>query len=178
MKKYSLLFIVSLLLWSCVQTPDYSSTPTITFERIQKFTVNDSFLGKKDSVVITLFFTDGEGDLGINPANIKADSTLLKTYKTQFKEDYYNYLLKTFRSKKGAFSDISGSSLVQQNGRFPRLRPDGRTGATDGYLDYSIDIPSSFSPKNDTLRFEIRLRDRAFNTSNVIQTSPVILNTN
>ena len=178
MKKYSFLICLPFLLWACVQTPDYSSTPSITFDRIQKFTVNDAFLGKKDSVVITLFFTDGEGDLGINAATIKADSLLLKNYKTQFKEDYYNYLLTTFRSRKGNFVDISSSSLVQQNGRFPRLRPDGRTGATDGYLDYSIDIPASFSPKNDTLRFEIKIRDRAFNTSNKIVTNYVVLNTN
>ncbi len=178
MKKYLSLLLASALCWACVQSPEYDNTPTIEFQDIKKFTVNDSFLGKKDSVVITLFFKDGDGDLGISPATIKADSVLLKTYKNSFKEDYYNYLLKTFRSKKGNFLDISGSSLVQQNGRFPRLRTDGRADPIDGFLYYSLDVPAAFSPKNDTLRFEIKVKDRAFNTSNPVVTKFIVLNTN
>jgi hypothetical protein len=66
----SLLFIFSVFLWSCFEAPDFSPVPKIKFEDIYFGKSRDEF--RPDSLVISLSFEDGDGDLGM-PANFRED---------------------------------------------------------------------------------------------------------
>jgi hypothetical protein len=176
MKKYLFSLLgIAFALAGCVKDPGYSSVPTIDFVSIKKYPIllNQN---KVDSIAITLFFRDGDGDLGINPTENKSDSLLLKTYYNANKQHYYNYVIRAFRKKNGAFQDITASSGVQESGRFPRLRTDGQKDPIDGYLYHFIDVYASFVPKNDSIRYEIQIKDRAFNISNKVVTDVIVLN--
>ena len=150
---------------SCYKEPEFSLTPQISFENIEKEVRIDLFTGaNKDSVVIAVKFQDGDGDLGLNEAQ--------KAIAQQNNE--YNYLIKTFRKKNGVFDEVS--SLISLSGFFPSLKNDDKVGPIEGLLYYTVEFPHPFTPKNDTLMFEVQLRDRAGNFSNTIETEEVVLN--
>lgn len=151
----------------CTRPPDFPETPSIAFKKISKFTIIDSFSkARQDSVIIALTFRDGDGDLGVSPSIYPSDSAAARVY---------NYEVRTFRQKNGLFTDISNTLGVSNSGNFPRLRNDGKSGAIEGTLERVLYFPWPFVQKNDTLRFKIRIRDRALNTSNEIETTPVVI---
>ncbi len=66
----SLLFVFSVVLWSCFDAPDFSPVPKIKFEDIYFGKSRDEF--RPDSLVISVSFEDGDGDLGL-PANYREE---------------------------------------------------------------------------------------------------------
>lgn len=169
MKSIKILFSITLIgVWACSRDPGFGAAPEISFLSAQKFVVTSSFLqAKQDSVVIAVRFQDGDGDLGISPNEFDEDTTLAKIF---------NYEVKTFRKISGVFKDITNDFPVSNSGNFPRLRTDKKIGPIEGTLERSLLFPHPFVPKRDTLRFRIRIRDRAGNTSNEIDTEPVVIN--
>ena len=162
-------FILSLFIMACCvacyKEPVYDIKPEISFKEIRKEIRIDPFTGaNKDSVIISLNFKDGDGDLGLDEEE-KA---------TAEKNNGYNYLVKAFRRQKGKLVEVQ--SDIPYSGYFPRLRTDNKIGPIDGVLDYSLDFPHPFTPKKDSIQFQIYLKDRAGNISNTIETKLIILN--
>lgn len=150
---------------SCYKEPSFSLEPSIEFNSIRKFIRIDQFTtAKKDSVVMTIKFQDGDGDLGLNTEEIgKAQQT-----------NNFNYVIKSYRRVKGNFQEYQ--SLIPISGFFPRLKDDGKVGPIEGTLSYSMNFEHAFIPKKDTVKFQIHIKDRAGNTSNVVDTEQIILN--
>lgn len=67
---------------SCEKPPDYSKTPVIRFESIQKIYIPGATanLSGRDSIIIALYFEDGDGDLGITQADAEADKYAIEKY--------------------------------------------------------------------------------------------------
>ncbi|MFT4033163.1 MAG: hypothetical protein QM669_12140 [Siphonobacter sp.] len=164
------LVIGAFAIWGCTGEPDFSDVPSIEFSSITKYSNTDTFGNAQDSLVVSLKFQDGDGDLGLSPDTYPEDST-------QYNEGY-NYQVKTYQQKNGTFVDITASFGVSNSGNFPRLRTDGKTGPIEGILSRAILIPNAFIPENDTLKFSILIRDRALNSSNEVETTAVVLNAN
>jgi hypothetical protein len=171
----SLLTLVGLA--SCVKEPEFSATPAINFESIQKITKtsNDGFGGKAkiDSVIMSIRFEDGDGDLGITAAEIKANSK----YK-----DFRNFEVDVMLRKNGKFVPVTFSPKLGGLMNF-QFRPDQKPGPIEGSIAYSTQFVYAFfkgySPlfteKNDTLKFQISIRDKAFHQSNVVETDPIVI---
>ena len=155
---------------SCIDTPNFDDTPSIQFNSIDKFTVPDPFSGpnaRKDSVVITIDFEDGDGDLGISPEE-RSDTTLLNTI---YKE-WGNYDLTIFRQNAtGGFERLPSS--VTNKLFFPILRRDGKPGPIKGKLDFSQIFFYSRFAKPAVLKFQVKVRDRSLRVSNVIETDTI-----
>ncbi|MEN9363790.1 MAG: hypothetical protein RI903_1099, partial [Bacteroidota bacterium] len=120
---FLLLSLLALMgLASCVKEPEYSMTPAITFESIQKITKtsNDGFGGKAkiDSVIMSIRFEDGDGDLGITAAEIKANSK----YK-----DFRNFEVDVMLRKNGKFVPVTFSPKLGGLMNF-QFRPDQKPG--------------------------------------------------
>jgi hypothetical protein len=150
---------------SCYKEPSFALQPNIEFQGIQKEVRIDVFTAaNKDSVVIGVKFQDGDGDLGLaeNEKSIAQQN------------NDYNYLVKTFRKKNGVFAQAN--SLISLSGYFPRLKNDDKVGPIEGILYYTVEFPHPFTPKNDTLKFEIQVKDRSGNISNAVETDEVVLN--
>ena len=64
---------------------------------------------------------------------------------------------------------------VSFNARFKRLRDSENPKAISGTMEYKLTVQNPFSP-NDTVKFEIRIFDRALHESNVIQTEAIYTN--
>lgn len=150
--------------------PTYPSTPRIKFENIEKYRKTESFTGAKiDSIVISIHFEDGNGDLG----NLKDDTT-------------QNYFIDFMRKKNDVYTELDFLDLGKT---FPRLAPnDEYIGPLEGSLSlntkilHQTDINSGIGTPNpnlldygDTVRFDIRIRDRSGNMSNKISTDELII---
>lgn len=166
MKKVSVLIILLTvgLLTGCYKEVSFDVKPAIEFKELRKVIVLDAFSqSKKDSLILTIKFQDGDGDLGLDTR----DSVL--------KKQGFNYIVKPFRKKKGVFEEFANNG-VTYSGYFIRLKTDGKTGPIEGTLDYSVDFLQDFVVKKDTVKFQVTIRDRAGNLSNTVESSIMVLN--
>lgn len=163
--KFLIVVIFATSILSCYKEPDFSIKPVITFNKISTEVRLDQDLGGvKDSIIVSINFQDGDGDLGINTEEIKEFS----------KKFGYNYDVETLREVNGTFQKYE--TLETYSGYFPRLKTDGKIGPIEGILSYRIEILHAFwEIPNAKIKFKVSIKDRAGNTSNVIETEPIII---
>jgi len=143
MKKLLSLLLLSLILVSCKKDDedDITSIPHITFKSISPGTIKEY----KDSVVIGIEYTDGDGDLGENGTGIE----------NAFITDTRNNLTYSFRIRQ--------------------LAPDNANIIIRGNLNIVVPslglLNSSLSSESAT--FQVYIKDRAGNSSNTVTTSSV-----
>ena len=167
MKKVSVLVVFSVvaLVTGCYKEVSFDVKPYIEFKDLRKEIRLDQFSGtKKDSVILTVKFQDGDGDLGLNEQEKAAAQT----------NKDYNYIIRLFRKKNGNFQEFIPPRPY--SGFFPRLKSDGKLGPIEGTLDYSVDFPHPFVLPKDSIKFEVTIKDRAGNISNSIESSVIVLN--
>ncbi len=153
-------------LGGCFSVPEFADAPEIEFSGIENFLrVDEQSGGYKDSVVISVFFRDGDGDLGYVQREIDSLAD---------RGGGQNFVVKQFRRVNGRY--IVYEPLETQSGYFHRLSGDS-PGPIEGTIHYSgIQVYHSFYPyAKDTVKYEIYIRDRAGNISNTILTDSVIL---
>ena len=177
--RISLIASLSILVFSCIGDPDFSFTPEIEFSKIQVITTSSpDILGnvsKRDSVVISVNFKDGDGDLGFSDEDYKA---LIKTTGDSVKTIDVNI----FVAKNGKFVRSNPSEKIGGNLKGFRFKQGSKTGAIEGVIDYSTSfgytnfnkIPG-LTGKSDTVKFTVQIMDRALNKSNVTESSPIVL---
>ncbi len=163
---------------SCLREPEWSSTPVIKFEKIEKITkvTNDGFGGKTklDSVIMFIRFQDGDGDLGVTQAEVVASPAKYK--------DFRNFEVAVMHKKNGKFDLITFTPPLGGLMNF-NFNPDRKTGAIEGSISYSTQFVYAFykgysprfTPNNDTLKFQIFIRDNAKNVSNTVETDPIVI---
>lgn len=165
------LFGITLLLSSCWNEPDFDDTPKIEFSGLSIFRKlppqGRVGGGERDSVIIALDFTDGDGDLGVNSPRNKADSLI---YYSTFKE-WGNYQVNVFRLVNGKYEllNLTENKVLV----FPRLTKEGTKGAIEGTLEFRQVFLYSRNAKITPIKFQIKVRDRSLRESNVIETDTV-----
>jgi len=165
------LFLFFIGFSSCKKRPDFPKSPEISFLSINKQTIityGTGIISKRDSVTISIYFKDGDGDLGTDNSN-----------------DGNNMFCKVLRKVNGQYSQIpiydSNKNFLyylDKNGRFPALNPDGRQGPIEGSLNYgpTLDFRSVIKDTNNyTLKFEVYIKDNNGRVSNTVETSDVLI---
>ena len=142
---------------------------------IVRSSANISFGGKTkiDSIIMSIRFEDGDGDLGITAAEIKANPK----YK-----DFRNFEVDVLLKKNVQYVPVLFSPKIGGLINF-QLRPDQKPGPIEGSISYSTQFVYAFykgySPLftefNDTLKFQIYIKDKEFHQSNTVETDPVII---
>lgn len=160
----ALFFLSAVALTNCVDIPDYSDTPEIDYNGIDQNTEVDETSGKKvrENVIITINFRDGDGDLG---EEIDQRDTLKYG-------EWGSYELTTARKNKdGSWSE---SILAEDKYKWiPVLKPDGNPGPINGKLDLNTSFLYGNSSVPVTVKFKVRIRDRALRVSNMIETDTI-----
>ncbi|MBK8626424.1 MAG: hypothetical protein IPN86_12925 [Saprospiraceae bacterium] len=160
MRTFILLIIVFQVI-GCVKSKEYADTPYLEFRGWSKSTMNQGRI-KEDSVTITLFFTDGDGDFGI-ASNSTGENVFIKDLRT-------NEILRQYKApfvpEEGAGNGISGTIKIKMYTTCCIFPPSSG-------ID-PCERPSMF-PTND-LPLEIYITDRAGNKSNVVQADVLTLN--
>ncbi len=161
-----LIFAAGFTLIQCTTEPDFSNVPSISDATISKTTLTDRLGNAADSLVISIKFQDGDGDLGSSTDEVRNDTLT-------YPPPYYNYFVRVFRQKNGQFSEVIRQET--DSGIFPRLRQDGKSGPLEGQIRRGIVVQHRTVPPNDTLKYYVKIRDRAGNMSNEIETPAVIV---
>lgn len=174
----SLLLLIAV---ACQKPVAYPIEPHVVYTGFTYlFNADSTFSGEG---IISFSYTDGDGDLGLDDGD-----TL---YPFGFNDPhYYNMIVDYLRLENGVFVKIPllsphvpshpGDTLVLYDTvsfstRFRRLRDIEEPKAISGTMDYKLTVQNPFSP-NDTIKFEIRILDRALHESNVIQTEAIFTN--
>ncbi|HNQ11811.1 MAG TPA: hypothetical protein PKH65_01140 [Bacteroidia bacterium] len=179
MRKVIVIVLLSVLI-SCTKDDQFSEIPNIELKNIFKTgsSVRDS------SVFITLNFTDGDGDIGLKDTDTQAPYDTCSIYQ-------YNYFAKIFERKNGiykqfvftGFNSVCNAALSQTLdslyfARIPFLTPTGQNKSLEGEITLEIPfLQLGYLVKNDTMRFEVFIYDRALHKSNVVTTSDIVLTT-
>lgn len=124
--------------------------------------------GKRDSVVIRVFFKDGDGNLGNTLPLSKDDSVRYES-----NGGWGNYRIRTFRLVNGKYEDARLD--VNRKLIFPDLRRDKPEGPIEGDLDFNTTFQYGTNFRMYPTKFRITIRDRNLNESNEIETDTLNL---
>ncbi|GAB4010642.1 hypothetical protein EXU85_07345 [Spirosoma sp. KCTC 42546] len=166
------LFVVgiALTLTACFNEPNYSNTPSIEFKGMFKYQIaagKGVGQSKRDSVVITIGFKDGDGNLGIdNPSE-----TTISSYSAN--GGWGNYEIKALRLVNKQY--VEYPQPIYKTLFFPELTKGKPKGAIEGSLDFNQLFTYGTTNVFYPTKFQIRIRDRDFNASNVVETDTITL---
>ncbi len=165
-KKTNIFRIVSAMLiimvaTACQEKVEYPVEPYLEFQDF-------AFLMNSDSVVekglLTLYFTDGDGDIGLED-----DVDTLPPYDLNLFIDYFEYRDGIWQH----FVNENTGDTVQFHGRIPIITPSGVNKNISGTIEDTLDL--NIYSDCDTFRYEVRIRDRALNESNIVVTPAFVM---
>ena len=175
MKKAITIFIIGLLaLAACQEKMDYPIEPKISYNGLGYVMDADSTL--TGEVVLSIGYTDGDGDLGLDDAD-----TLYPFGAND--PHYYNLMIDYLKWDGTTFVEtplLSWNQQTQQydtisfNARFKRLVFDDEVKPISGTIDYKMMVFNPLSP-NDTIKFRVHIIDRALHQSNMIETDAIVI---
>lgn len=162
MTKLRFIPFLLLLLASCRPDADYPDEPIIEFKSFE-------ILGNDGLLIIS--FTDGDGDIGLKENDTQAPFDTASYY-------YNNIFMVYEEMENGNWVqgvDINGDPVVFKY-RIPYVTPEGQNKALKGEIKVHVNPyfynPNSFS--SDTVRFRIKIYDRALNESNEVITDEIV----
>jgi hypothetical protein len=148
----------------CRKIPKFSEIPSIQYKDvITKTFYNADQLTFADSVILGIHFEDGNGDIGY-PQDQKT-------------EDNTDYFVDVYRKTNGIFSlAVFPDTSLNFNGHIPLLAPVSSPGPIEGDIFYTMTFNyGTDQAVNDTLKFFVKIKDRAGNISNTVESDPVII---
>ena len=160
------------LLAACQEKVEYPIEPRIAYDGLAYVIDADSTL--TGEVVVSISYTDGDGDLGLDDAD-----TLYPFGAND--PHYYNLIIDYMKWDGSQFVETPLLSWNQQsqsydtvsfNARFKRLVFYDEVKPISGTIDYKMMVFNPLSP-NDTVKFKIHLIDRALHESNTIETESI-----
>ncbi len=135
-----LVFLVSVALVACKKADEIGPIPEIEFVSVTPGNVQEY----ADSLVVTIKYRDGDGDLGENTSGAE------------------NFFLADSRNN------------VIYKFRIPQLAPDNSSIIIEGNLNVTLANTAIIDGSNSqTFTYSIYVKDRAGNQSNTVVTSPV-----
>lgn len=170
MKKILNILIPLLLLAACQEKPDYPIEPQITYQGLAYVIDADSTL--TGDVVLSIGYTDGDGDLGLDDADTLYPFGPHDPY-------YYNLVIDYCKWDGTAFVATPLLSWNQQtqsydtisfNARFKRLIDGEEAKPISGTIEYQMTVFNPLSP-DDTIQFKVHIVDRALHESNTVETN-------
>jgi hypothetical protein len=145
--------ITLFLVPGCTKEDTYPVTPEITFGSLEKL----ANLSGKDSLVLTFGFTDGDGDIGTP----KHDTLNRDVFLTMYELRNGTYV--KYDDPFGVF-----------NYRIPFMVPRGNNESLKGDIVIAVDY--NIFQSNDTIYYDLYMKDRAGHVSNTISTSSIVTN--
>ncbi len=146
-------------LWGCENSKSYPDIPEISFEKLIVKDKLDSLLGNiTKKADLTLYFIDGDGDIGKYPYSTSMLSQVFVTWQKKLADGTYE----TY-----TFADGSTTQKydIPYDDRMNRDEAQNKT--LRGTIEVSLDAPSGDLGDMDIVRLEFYITDRAQHASNV-----------
>lgn len=153
-------FIIALCISACNQSADFSDVPELTFISMSKDTLNQGI--NSDTLLVTLGFKDGDGDISISQDNPDKLNLRIVDMRTGNISD--KFLIPEI-PVSGAANGISGEMTIKMLGScciFPEM---------DSIPPCSV---TPLYPDNELI-WQYTLTDDAGNESNSVTTTPIFL---
>jgi hypothetical protein len=168
--KVHIALLLSMLFFACREKPEFSNIPYIKYSGFDALTNREG----KDSVgFLRLYFTDGDGDMGLSASDTLPPYNKESAY-------YYNFFIDYYEKQNGVWTKVvlpppfPGADSLTNNSRIPNLTPEGPNKTLEGEIKMQLFTNNPFSTF-DTIRYEVRICDRALNMSNTVRTPDFIL---
>lgn len=171
----TILFLV-IGFYSCQKPPEFPNTPNISLLSINKeYKETDERRG--DFVSININFTDGDGDLGISASESLFPPYTIDSVQTEY---FNNLLITMYYKSNNQWKVVDFGNNNGLSGQFERLQDSDLKSPIKGTISYNFVIDNQSQnilgfKKNDSIKFDIAIRDRALNMSNSITSNPLIL---
>lgn len=168
----TLLLLILFAAAACQKKMEYPIEPKISYEGLNYLMKADSTL--TGEVILNIGYTDGDGDLGLNDAD-----TLYPFGPND--PHYYNLIIDYLKWNGSAFVKTPLLSWNQQtqsfdtvsfNARFKRMVFTDEETSISGTINYKMMVFNPLSPY-DTIKFKIKIIDRALHESNTIETEAI-----
>jgi hypothetical protein len=155
--------LIALVVWTgCLKREEFPNEPKLEYIG---FVPNPNPTSQADSIGFVRFrFTDGDGDLGLNPADTFGDFAQGQFY-------YHNLFVHYFEKQNGEYVEFV--PVFPFHSRFRSLTPSGGDKSLQGIMD--VGVFARPGTQWDTVRYEIFIVDRALNHSDTIVTEDIRL---
>lgn len=162
MRNFVIVILVAILaLTGCRREPKYSEVPHIEFVSLEKV---DNGTGHDSQAELTVYFQDGDGDIGLDESDKNPVFAVDSPY-------YYNFFIDFYEKQQGEWVKIDLPTPLHS--RVPHLS-DNVPESIEGKLTIVTYINNPFSPY-DTVRLTCWLVDRALHHSDTITTPEIIV---
>lgn len=145
------------MLFACKKSEQFSDIPYLEFRKYQLKDSVDALGNIAKICELHLYFTDGDGDIGL------FDEDTIAPFD-------YNLFVNYFETQNDSLQQINVSPPFHI--RIPNLTPSGQNKSLKVNLKYDMDLTYRNS---DTIKFELKLFDRALNESDWVGTGLIIL---
>lgn len=152
-----------MVLWSgCLEREEFPVEPRLEYIGT---VLNLNMVSQADSIGFVRFrFTDGDGDLGLNPNDTSGPFAPGQLY-------YHNLFVRYFEKQNGTYVEFT--PVFPFHSRFRSLTPTGGDKSLQGIMDVGVFArPGTLW---DTVRYEIHIVDRALHHSDTIVTEDIRL---
>lgn len=154
---FLLVIFAATALFSCIEQREYPIEPAISFK---EFATQKSVAGHDSLGFLTIEFTDGDGDVGLDQTDTLPPYNPGSDY-------YYNFFITFYQSINGEFQEIT----TPYNSRIPDVNPNHIDKDLIGDITIEIDLNIlSLVLSSDTIKMKAYMVDRALNQSNIIET--------
>ncbi|HEY0977182.1 MAG TPA: hypothetical protein VGE21_06905 [Flavobacteriales bacterium] len=155
--------VIAVLGAGCLKTEEFPTQPVITFKSFEVF---------PDSASLTISFTDGDGDIGLDQGDT------LAPFNPPYDPDrpwYYNFFVDAYYLQNGVWQDPG--FVLPLYYRVPDITPTGQNKALEGDIAVAINnaVLDGLQALGDTVKFEVRLADRARQMSNRVSSAAIVL---
>lgn len=143
---------------ACLKTEKFPMEPKITLK---------SFDQLGDSARLTIEFTDGDGDIGLGQSDTNPPYDLDGGY-------YHNLRLDYDSLNNGTWVPVTFALPLYY--RVPVITPTGQNKALQGEISVKLaPYPTIPGTEGDTVRYRVKLIDRALHISNEVATEAIIV---
>lgn len=163
-QKYSIIIIILIFITGCKQESNKDSIiPAISLKSVEQLKLK----GKDSAVNFIISYTDGDGDIGLNPEDTIAPFNEGSPY-------YDNLIIEIFQVENGKASKISnpGNPIdsLNYNERIINLTPTGKSKGISGEIRLLLKASPYIGIFPDSMFYSIQLYDRALHKSNKLRT--------
>ncbi|NBR82756.1 MAG: hypothetical protein EBT52_03415 [Flavobacteriia bacterium] len=149
------LFFMLLPAFSCIDEKQFSNVPFLRFEESEWIQVQVQGVGTVDRLRVRLYFTDGDGDVGLEDEQtdppFDADSPF-----------HYNLWVRYLEQSGDTLLELPDTEFSI---RVPDLTPKGQNKTLEAEIEYDIDLSQAAS---DSVEFRFILVDRSLQLSNEV----------
>jgi hypothetical protein len=157
-----LVIVISVVCGSCKREESFSIIPVISLVEFKGY--------GQDSAICRINFTDGDGDVGLDPFDtITPYNRTSKYFNDLFLVYYYDTagVWKPFNMHP-ADTIKSQFDTLMYTYRIPNLTQNGQAQALQGEI--KVKIPAPYAIPHQTYKYTIMLVDRALHHSNIVET--------